>query len=179
MKKKIKIVNTTIRDVTCPFCGLLCDDLVIENKEEELKILKNGCPKAIMGFEKQAPENSPKVAGNEVTLEDAIDKIFQILKKSQTPLISGLGTDVAGMRSVMNLADKTGAVLDHMHGDALTRNNLVLQDLGWIMTTMSEIKNRADLIIFAGTDAAKYPRFYERVIWNKQSMFNRQKNKLK
>lgn len=179
LKKKIKIVNTTIRDVTCPFCGLLCDDLVIENKEEELKILKNGCSKAIMGFEKQAPENSPKVASNEVTLEDAIDKIFQILKKSQTPLISGLGTDVAGMRSVMNLADKAGAVLDHMHGDALTRNNLVLQDLGWIMTTMSEIKNRADLIIFAGTDATKYPRFYERVIWNKHSMFSRQKNKLK
>lgn len=179
MKKKTKTVSATIRDVACPFCGLLCDDLIIENKKENLKVLKNGCPKAIFGFEQEIPENFPKVKGKKTSIENAIDKIFQIFKTSHTPLISGLGTDVAGMRAVMNLADKTGAVLDHMHGNALTRNTLVLQDLGWIMTTMSEIKNRADLIIFAGTDATEYPRFYERIIWNKHSMFSRQKNKLK
>jgi len=178
LKKKTKIVDKIINNVACPFCGLLCDDLVIQNKKETLKILKNYCPKAISGFEKKVPESFPKIAGKKSTLEDAIDKVFLVLKKSNSPLIAGLGTDVNGMRAVMHLADKTGAVLDHMHGNALTRNTLVLQDLGWIMTTMSEIKNRADLIIFAGTDAAKYQRFYERVIWNKQSMFARQKNKL-
>jgi formylmethanofuran dehydrogenase subunit B len=56
--------------------------------------------------------------------------------------------------------------------DGSIRNMLVLQDLGWVMTTMGEIKNRADLIIFAGTDARNYPRFFERVVWNEKSMFN-------
>ena len=32
LKKKTKTVSATIRDVACPFCGLLCDDLIIENK---------------------------------------------------------------------------------------------------------------------------------------------------
>ena len=50
---------------------------------------------------------------------------------------------------------------------------MVLQDLGWMMTTMAEIKNRADLVIFAGTDATNFPRFYERVIWNEDAMFKK------
>ncbi|MCK5668307.1 MAG: formylmethanofuran dehydrogenase subunit B, partial [Gammaproteobacteria bacterium] len=86
---------------------------------------------------------------------------------------------IGGMRSVMRLADNIGATIDHMHSDGAIRNTLVLQDLGWVMTTMSEIKNRADFIIFAGTDASNYSRFFERVIWNKNSLFsNPEKRKI-
>ncbi|MGH8120073.1 MAG: formylmethanofuran dehydrogenase subunit B [Gammaproteobacteria bacterium] len=52
-------------------------------------------------------------------------------------------------------------------------NIKVLQDQGWVMTTLAEIKNRADLVMFIGTDAAtNYPRFFERFIWNKCSLNN-------
>lgn len=171
MDKSSTITTAITRDVTCPFCGILCDDLVIQNQDGKLKILENGCPKAAAEFEKEQHENCPKIKGKKVSLDNAIDTICRILKKSRTPLIAGLGSDTGGMRQVMHLADKTGAVLDHMHGNALIRNTLVLQDLGWITTTMSEIRNRADLIIFAGTDATNFPRFFERTIWNKQSLF--------
>ena len=171
MHKKSNISSTISKDVTCPFCGILCDDLVIQNQAETLKILKNGCPKAAAAFESKQLVTSAKIKGKNVPLSEAIDAICNILKKSQNPLFAGLGTDVDGMRQVMHLADKTGATVDHMHGEALIRNSLVLQDLGWITTTMTEIRNRADLIIFAGTDANNYPRFFERTIWNKESMF--------
>jgi formylmethanofuran dehydrogenase subunit B len=171
LDKSSKTTAAITRDVACPFCGILCDDLVIQNQDEKLKILENGCPKAVASFEKDLAKTSPKIKGKNVPLDDAIDAICHILKKSHTPLIAGLGSDAGGIRQVMHLADKTGAVLDHMHGNALIRNTLVLQDLGWITTTMSEIRNRADLIIFAGTDATNFPRFFERVVWNKQSMF--------
>ena len=171
MNKKSENAAAITKDVPCPFCGILCDDLVIQNDNNNLKVIKNGCPKAKVLFEEKIPKKSSKIKGKNVPLDDAIDAAGKILKKSHTPLISGLGTDVSGMRSVMELADKTGAILDHMHGDGLIRNSLVLQDLGWMMTTMAEIKNRADLIIMAGTDATSFPRFYERVIWNEQSMF--------
>ena len=177
MDKISKAATAITRDVACPFCGILCDDLVIQNQNGKLKILENGCHKAVASFEKELPENSSKIKGNKVTLDEAIDAICRILKKSHNPLIAGLGTDVGGMRQAMHLADKTGAVLDHMHGNGLIRNTLVLQNLGWIMTTMAEIKNRADLIIFAGTDATNYPRFFERAIWNKQSMFKLKNDK--
>ncbi len=171
MDKTSHISSTVSKDVTCPFCGILCDDLVIQNQNETLKILENGCPKARASFEPELAVTSPKIKGKNVPLTDAINAMCDIIKKSHNPLIAGLGTDVGGMRQVMHLADKTGAIVDHMHGNALIRNSLVLQDLGWITTTMTEIRNRADLIIFAGTDATNFPRFFDRTIWNKQSMF--------
>lgn len=171
MEEKTNYSNTIMESVTCPLCGILCDDLVIQNKENHLKVLKNGCPKSKAIIQKEITKSSAQLKGRNVSLDEAIDHASDILKKSHTPLFAGLGTEVSGMRKVMELADKTGAILDHMHGDGLIRNTLVLQDLGWIMTTMAEIKNRADLIIFAGTDATNFSRFYERVIWNKNSMF--------
>jgi formylmethanofuran dehydrogenase subunit B len=166
-----KTAAAITKDVPCPFCGILCDDLVIENQNNNLKVIENGCAKSIALFQKKLPDVSAHIKGKNVSLDDALNAASNILKKSHTPLIAGLGTDVSGMRAVMELADKTGGVLDHMHGNGLIRNTLVLQDLGWLMTTMAEIKNRADLIIFAGTDATNFSRFYERVIWNEHSMF--------
>ena len=163
----------TLHEVACPFCGLLCDDLVIENKNNKLRVRQNGCAIAKTNFEKPVLEASPQIKGKTAALTNAIDKIISIFNASNTPLITGLGSDAEGIRQLMHLADHSGAVVDHMHGHALMRNTLVLQDLGWIMTSMAEIKNRADLIIFAGTDAKKHSRFFERVIWNERAMFNK------
>ncbi|OGT32762.1 MAG: hypothetical protein A2W28_02805 [Gammaproteobacteria bacterium RBG_16_51_14] len=162
------------KEVPCPFCCLLCDDLVIQNRAGILKVRENGCSRAIAHYEQVQPEIQPTIKGKVVTLKDAILHISNILKSSQHPLFSGLGTDVGGLRSTLQLADKTGAIVDHMHSTGLTRNMLVLQDLGWMMTTLTEIKNHADLIVFAGTDAVSgYPRFFERFIWNKNALFNK------
>lgn len=168
-KQSLAIVH---KDVPCPFCSIHCDDLIIRNHSGKLKIKENGCHIAVDRFERPLPQSKPTICGKTATLDEAISQAARIFKKSIEPLIAGLGTDVGGMRSVMELADKTGAIIDHMFNDGATRNFLVLQDLGWVMTTMGEIKNRADLIIFAGTDAGNYPRFYERVVWNEHSMFN-------
>ncbi|MEM7027029.1 MAG: formylmethanofuran dehydrogenase subunit B [Pseudomonadota bacterium] len=160
-----------ISEVACPFCGLLCDDLVIRTENNRLSVSKNGCAKSKKLFKAPIIDSAPTLKGSKTSLESAIAKACEILSESDTPLFTGLGTDAGGMRQIMSLADHCGAVLDHMHGNALIRNTLVLQDLGWIMTTMAEIKNRADLIIFVGTDTSAYSRFFERVIWNEKSMF--------
>ncbi|MFT5425862.1 MAG: formylmethanofuran dehydrogenase subunit B [Gammaproteobacteria bacterium] len=160
-----------LKDVPCPFCSLICDDLVVENTENKLTVNENGCIKAKTHFSQALPKDSPALKGKPCSLDQAIEATAKILKQSSAPLLAGLGTDIGGMRSVMQLADNIGATIDHMHSDGAIRNTLVLQDLGWVMTTMSEIKNRADFILFAGTDASNYPRFFERVIWNKDSLF--------
>ncbi len=160
------------KDVPCPFCSLICDDLVIQNKEGKLTVKENGCAKAKTYFSQSLPDDTPALKGKSCSIDKAIEATAKILKQSTAPLLAGLGTDIGGMRSVMQLADNIGATIDHMHSDGAIRNTLVLQDLGWVMTTMSEIKNRADFIIFAGTDASNYPRFFERIIWNKDSLFS-------
>jgi len=161
-----------LKDVPCPFCSLICDDLVIQNKDGELTVKENGCTKVETHFSQPLPDVTPALKSKSCSIDKAIEAAAGILKQSSQPLIAGLGTDIGGMRSVMQLADNVGATIDHMHSDGAIRNTLVLQDLGWVMTTMSEIKNRADFIIFAGTDASNYPRFFERVIWNKDSLFS-------
>lgn len=159
------------QDVPCPFCSLLCDDLEIANQDGKLKVVRNGCHKAKTQFEREQPPLKPRIKGKECTLDEAITQTVNILRHANQPLITGLGTDVNGLRAAILLAEKTGAIIDHMHSEGAYRNIRVLQDRGWMMTTLAEIKNRADLVIFAGTDAAtNYPRFFERAIWNENSL---------
>jgi formylmethanofuran dehydrogenase subunit B len=49
----------------------------------------------------------------------------------------------------------------------------VLQNSGWVLTTLTEARNRADLFIIAGSDIHKlHPRFFERIVCNEASMFS-------
>lgn len=172
MEKTANNIPAISRAVTCPFCALLCDDLAIQNERGQLKVLENGCPQAKAGFERALVESYPRINGKKASIEAAIKAVKQRLKKARMPLFAGLGVDAAGMRGIMRLADQTGAVLDHMHGAALSRNTLVLQERGWINTSLTEIRNRADLIVFAGADASRYPRFFERAIWPAKALFH-------
>lgn len=160
------------KQVVCPFCSLLCDDLTVKAEEHRLTITENGCPKAALGFGQDAPLSQPQINGKPVTLDEAIQHAAMLMKRAKQPLISGMGTDAAGCRAALLLAEKSGAIIDHQAGDALLRNILVLQTSGWIMTTLAELKNRADLILFVGTDTRNdYPRFFERFIDNPSSLF--------
>jgi len=158
--------------VTCPFCGLLCDDIRLSRTDGQIQVEANGCDKSRAGFERPPIDTAPRIDGENTTLEAAVAHAARLLKASRQPLFAGLGVDVSGMRGVMDLADRTGATLDHMLGEGLMRNFLTLQDRGWMMTTLTEIRNRADLIVFAGTDATAFPRFFERYVWNADSMFD-------
>ena len=166
-------VLRSFKSITCPFCSLLCDDLDIENRHGRLRIKSERCPRAVAGFERSQASAAPRVNGTEASLDEVISAAARLLKTSRHPLFGGLATDVAGMRAALALADRTGGIVDHMLGDGLYRNVLAMQDRGWMTTTLSELRNRADLIVFAGTDAVTdHPRFFERFVWNKESMFN-------
>ncbi len=155
--------NVTSNYASCPACGLLCDDVLIENNNNKIKVLKNNCAKSLTFFEQNLNDSTPKIAGKSVTLQEAIAKAAQILKKAKKPVFSGLSTDVAGFRSLFNLAQKTNGGLQHMNAQSMARNMRVLQSAGWQTTTLTEVKNRADVIVCIGTDIVSHnPRFFER-----------------
>lgn len=160
--------------VTCPACGLLCDDLRIDRDTAgNLKVIDKGCAKSVAFFERIQQTASPTIAGKTVSLDNAINKAAEILRNANQPLFTGLGTEVQGMRSVLSLADKVGATLDHMNAYSSFRNTLVVQNSGWQVTTLTEVRNRVDLLLVIGTDIVSHnPRFFERNIWNKESMFD-------
>ena len=161
------------KDVACPFCGLCCDDLTVERSgAQRLMVRANGCALARRGFEKAPPRATPLIGSKPAAFKEAVAYAADILKGCSQPLFGGMATDISGAKAVLQLADGIGGVVDHAASDALFNNLLVLQDGGWMMTTMAEIRNRADLIIFAGTDAvSNYPRFFERCVWPKKALF--------
>ena len=168
----------TYREVPCPFCSLICDDLVVIESGSNLTVDSAGCAKAKKLFERKEPVITPMVNGKEVTLEKAIRHAAALIGESKAPLFSGSATDMAGSSELLALAEKCNAIVDHAHGESMISNIKVIQNHGAIMTTFSELKNRADTIILVGTDTKdKYPRFFERFIWNQSSVARLGKNK--
>lgn len=161
-------------NVTCPFCGLACDDLVVDAPKGIPNVRANGCSLSIASFKRLEPSNAalPRIAGQTSDLANATATAAKILAKARNPLIAGYATDLSGARGVVQLADSCGATIDHMNSGAKFRNIRSVQDGGWVTTTLAEVKNRADLIVLVGTDVvSRFPRFFERVAWNKESMF--------
>lgn len=166
-------------NVTCPFCGLLCDDLSIQgDRNGSLLVAKNGCQKSTLSFGRPLSDASPRLQGKSADLHSAIMRAAEILKQSKLPLIAGLGAEVQGIRAAMSLADKAGAVLDHMNSTSSMRNIQVIQNSGWMTCTLTEVRNRVDFLLVIGTDIISvFPRFFEREIWNKDSMFGQDTSK--
>ena len=153
---------------TCPACGLLCDDITPSN---------NTCAKSIAFFGQNLGETSPQIKGKKVSLQEAILAAANILKNSQNPLFAGLSTDIAGFKALHHLAEKTNASLAHMNSASMQKNLKVLQSSGWQTTTLTEVKNRADLIVCVGSDIVSHnPRFFERFV-DVEGMFVGEKNK--
>ncbi|CAN0300662.1 unnamed protein product, partial [Chrysoparadoxa australica] len=143
-------------NTTCPACGMLCDD-VNPNKAT--------CAKSVAFFS-QANTAKPSISGKPATIDEAVEKVAALLNKSKQSVIGGLGTDLIGFRAAYQLADKTNATLAHMNAVTTWRNTKVLQSTGWQTTTMTEVKNRADVILCIGTDVVKHnPRFFESIVW--------------
>lgn len=164
---------SSIEAVTCPACGLLCDDLRVERDGSgKLKVADKGCAKSVAFFERASQQATPTIAGKPVTLAEAVKRAAELLNHANQPLFAGLGTEVQGMRQLLSLADRTGATLDHMNNYSSLRNTLVVQNSGWQVTTLTEVRNRVDLLVIVGTDVVSHnPRFFERNVWNKESMF--------
>src|SRR5690606_29164009 len=81
-------------------------------------------------------------------------------------------TDVAGMREVLALAERTGGILDHAGAPGLLANIRAMQDGGTVTTTLAEVRNRADLALVIATDvAAVSSRFFERCLAPASGLF--------
>jgi formylmethanofuran dehydrogenase subunit B len=72
----------------------------------------------------------------------------------------------------MQIAERTGGIVDHLGADGFFRNLRVVQDSGWMTTTLSEVRNRVDLLLIVGPDPTpQFPRFFERCVALRQTLF--------
>ncbi|MFM9835745.1 MAG: formylmethanofuran dehydrogenase [Methylophilaceae bacterium] len=141
---------------TCPACGLLCDDVNPSTI---------GCAKSIAFFNQPTGRQNAQIKGADVSFEQAIQAASAILKHAKQPFFAGLSTDIEGFRAVNALAHKSNGSMQHMNHTSTQCNMRVLQTSGWQTTTLTEVKNHADLILCIGTDIVSHnPRFFERYV---------------
>ncbi len=156
----------------CPFCALLCDDLRLRAAaDQSFQITHNGCSRANVDYARPPLRFEPLIEGRPETLETAVKAAARILKRAEQPLLGGLATDVEGVRAAVDLAERCGATLDHVHGDALNAMAGVLQSRGWYSATLSEVRNRADLVLLVGVDLKdRYENFIRRCLQPSHSL---------
>lgn len=166
--KKIK----TIYDVICPFCGTLCDDLEVDIENNKVIEVRNGCQIGVKKFFSSNPSEhryeKPMIRKNgelkEATWDEAIDKAADKLAKAKRPLLYGFSsTECEAQSKGVELAELLGGILDNTasvcHGPTL----LAKQDVGAPSSTLGEFKNRADLVIFWGSNPVHaHPRHLSR-----------------
>lgn len=145
------------KNVVCPFCGCLCDDIEVEVENGKITGVKNGCiicKSKFLNHDKNRVRNPLLRKGGEfieVGFEEAIDKAAEVLKDASYPLIYGLShTECGAQRKAIELAELIGGTIDNTtsvcHGSTLTADHLI----GSVKCTLGEVKNRADLIIYWG-----------------------------
>src|SRR5262249_58837554 len=82
-------------------------------------------------------------------------------------------------RAVLDLADRCGGVSDHRHSDALFRDLPTLREIGTMTTTLSEVRNRADLLLIVGPDPRlALPRFFDRCLGAGELLFGERKRRV-
>ena len=142
-------------DIVCPFCGCLCDDLEVTITDGHIESVKNACTISRSKFMNHHENRitSPTIKGKEETLENTVKRAVEILAGARRPLIYGLSsTECGAIGKAIEIAEVTGGVLDNTasvcHGPTI----LALQQVGESKATLGEVKNRADLVIFWGSN---------------------------
>ncbi len=162
----------TIKNVTCPICGTLCDDLEVTVKKNAITDVKNACAVSeakFMDFANPKHRNlKPLVRKNgelkEASLDEAVKKSAQILADASYPILYGWScTNCEAIRVGIELAEEVGGVIDNTstvcHGPSI----LSIQSVGIPTCTLGQIRHRADLIIYWASDPySAHPRHMER-----------------
>jgi formylmethanofuran dehydrogenase subunit B len=165
----------TIDNVACTVCGCVCDDLRITVDEGRVTRAEGACRLAEPWFLAQETRHPPtaEIDGHSVPLETALDRAADILRHSRSPLVYGLSrSSTEGQQAAVALADRIGATIDTTASLGHAPAIVALQEAGESVCTLGEVKNRADLVVFWGSDPVEsHPRHFERYSVDARGLF--------
>jgi formylmethanofuran dehydrogenase subunit B len=168
-------LTQVVPDVACTLCGCVCDDLRVTVQGGCVVEAEGAChlarPWYLALHQRQPIMNS--IAGQGVALETALDRAAAILASARAPLFYGLSrSSTDGQRAVVALADLLGAHVDTTASLCHASSVMALQETGESTCTLGEARNRADLIIYWGSDpVTSHPRHLERFSLHPAGLF--------
>ncbi len=162
----------TVRAV-CPFCGLLCDNVIVKMCGEEIIDVEEACVigrAKFLNYHRERILRPLKRRENgefiEISLEKAVDEVANLLVDSKYPLFYGWScTTCEAIEIGLKLAELIGAVIDNTstvcHGPTL----MAIAETGHSDFTLGFTPHYADLVIFWGWNPAHaHPNFTYRFI---------------
>src|ERR1700730_16159952 len=159
---ELKIVS----NATCTFCGCVCDDMELTVEGHKITKAKNACVLGKAWFLNHNIEDRPvaTIQGQPASLEDAIERAAQILANARYPIVYGLSeTTCEAQRVAVAMSDRIGGCVDTTTSVCHGPSGMAFQGVGEVTCSLGEVKNRADLVLFWGSNPAEsHPRHWGR-----------------
>lgn len=163
-----------VRDVICAGCADLCDDLQLDIEQDRIIGINVDCPGAQAFFlDYRVEQGTPMVRSSEAEWDEALEEATNILTNAKYPLIAGLSSTAGeAQRRTVELAELLGGCLDVPYAAFYGSRAVAFQEVGESSCTLGEVKNRADLVIFWGSEPREtHPRHLARYALDPPGMF--------
>lgn len=155
-----------VRDATCTFCGCVCDDIDLTVQGQRITAAERACALGESWFLSQKIESRPAclIAGQPATVAEGLEQAAQLLAGAKYPLVYGLGdTTTESQRAAVGIADWIGGTVDTTTSLTHGPSGVSFQGVGEVTSSLGEVRNRGDLILFWGSNpAANQPRHFSK-----------------
>lgn len=153
----------------------MCDDIVVVLADGDIAQAEHACELGQRWFF-DAPEATGAnctIDGRPATIDEGIERAAQVLFAATYPLVYGMRhASSEAQRVAASLADWLGACIDtptSMHHGPW---GVSFQGVGEVTSSLGEVANRGDLLIFWGVDpVTTHPRHFERYSALPKGMF--------
>jgi formylmethanofuran dehydrogenase subunit B len=148
----------------CLGCGCACDDIAVAVQDDRIIRADQACALGLGWFDDGQVPFAARVANVASAVPAALDRAAALLKAAKSPLIYLAGDlTIEAYRAAIAIADRLGGRLDNVTSDTVAAGVIAGQTRGRSAATLGELLNRADVLVFWGTDpATRYPRFGSR-----------------
>ena len=168
--------RTVVTNATCMYCGCLCDDIELHAESARIVRATHACTLGRAWFFGHTDNNrdaATLVDGRPATMLAAVEAAANILERADLPLVYGLGNSTSeSQRAAIMLAEDIGGVVDSHTSSTHGPSKIGAQLVGKVTCTLGEVKNRADLVIYWGTNPVEtHPRHLTKFTLTPQGRF--------
>ena len=164
-----------VQDATCTFCGCVCDDIDLHVKDNAIVDAKRACVLGKAWFLNHEIEDVPAchIGGKPASVKDGIERAAQIFASAKYPLIYGLSdTTSESQRVAVGIGDWIGGLVDTTTSVCHGPSGMAFQSVGEVTCSLGEVRNRADLVMFWGSNPAEsHPRHFTKYSLMPKGMF--------
>lgn len=162
--------------IPCAGCSLLCNDILIKSGEIDTEEIVGVCLKGKERYEQALTENrilSPQIRKRgklqKLSWEEAISETVKIIQNSKKPLLYGFSNSSCEAQAKgIKLAKNINGFIDSNSTICQGRVLNAAKKKGMTITTITDMINKADVLIFWGFNAAEsIPRLLNKIVFSR------------